>query len=90
MLGCWESGRSASGALSAVLIVRAFCLQEFSGSDKPQTLHLLVNNSEQFLQEGFDFLVGGQRVSPCGRNLGTDVADPVIEPACEHKGRARS
>ena len=76
--------------LSAVLILRAFCLQEFSGSNNPQTVHLLVNNSEQFLQQGFDFLVGGQRVAACGRNLGTDMADPVIEPASEHKGRARN
>ncbi len=75
--------------LSAVLIVGAFCLQQFSGSDDPQTLHLPVNNSEQFLQKGFDFLVSGQRVAACGRNLGTDMADPVIEPACEHKGRAQ-
>jgi hypothetical protein len=22
----------------------------------------------------------------CDRNLGANIADPVIEPACEHKG----
>jgi hypothetical protein len=58
------------------------------GYDKDPEVQRVMKQQmiSKFLQKDFDVLVSGLRVVPCGRDLGTDVADPVIEPACEHKG----
>ena len=74
-------------AASPILLIGVAALQQLVGGNNAHSLHLLVDGFLQLLKQDFDFLIRAVRVASDRRYLGTNLADPIIEPAGRHRGR---
>ena len=77
-------------ATSPILLVGIVALQQLVRRNNPHSLHLLMDGFLQLLKQDFHFLIRAVRVAPDCRYLGANLSNPIIKPACRHRGRGRA
>lgn len=77
----------AAGLCSpTVALICVLALQELVGSNDAHPFYFLTNSCKKVLEEGCNVFIRDVRVTSNGCDLGTEAADPVIEPARRHTG----